>query len=540
MPGVVVWIGLALATSGALDAAGEPAGQGETPPDAKIDRLVERLGDDDYQVRQRAQDELAQLGFEACDALTVASDHDDLEIASRAKYLLRLMRVELVAQSDPPQVKSILRDYSNQSFDDRRLGMRRLAALPDGIGVPALCRLARFEKSVLLSKHAALEILKIEPVDETDRARLAETIQKNLGPSRRTAVAWLLADLNLSENPQKALGELADLVQAERIHAQHASRQSSRRIVTSLLYHLAAAHAARHDRKSADETAQEAREFFPRSQSAVMQFVQFHYETAMELRGRGWFAWAELEYGLVIETDLPEAAAIAQGRLAEMLHDQGEHQRAAETLEDTIGLIDQKKLKDTQEERTRLVGRMNYFRSRHWAEQGDLKKEREHVDRALEADPAELDALIARHKLPGVDAEYDRETLGLIEKAADGLVRQIQTSPEEPQNYNQFAWLVGNTKGDSDEALRCAKLAVEMSPASGAFFDTLAHVHFGRGELEAAVKYQVHAARLEPHSGLIVKQLAFFREKLKEKQAVDAEKKPTPPAAPDEKESNDQ
>ena len=101
MPGVVVWIGLALATSGAM---GEPAEQGEMPSDAKVDRLIEQLGDDNYQVRQRAQDELAQLGFEACDALTVASEHDDLEIASRAKYLLRLMRMELVAESDPPRV----------------------------------------------------------------------------------------------------------------------------------------------------------------------------------------------------------------------------------------------------------------------------------------------------------------------------------------------------------------------------------------------------------------------------------------------------
>jgi tetratricopeptide (TPR) repeat protein len=222
-----------------------------------------------------------------------------------------------------------------------------------------------------------------------------------------------------------------------------------------------------------------------------------------------------------------------------MLHDQGEHQRAADTLQDTIGLIDRKKLKDSDEERARLVGRMNYFRSCQLAEQGDREKQREHLDRALEADPAELDALIARYRLPGVNAEYDRQTLELIERAADGLARQIQTSPDEPQNYNQFAWLVGNTTGDSDEALRRAKLAVEMAPASGAYYDTLAHVYFGRGELEAAVKNQIQAARLDPHSGLIAKQLAFFRQKLQEKQAAGAEPEPTPPAAPEDKESSD-
>ena len=79
----------------------------------QIDKLIAQLGDKDYYVRQRAQEELARLGFEAFDALSAATTDDDLEIASRAKYLLRLMRVEWTAEersAGGQEVSARLRD----------------------------------------------------------------------------------------------------------------------------------------------------------------------------------------------------------------------------------------------------------------------------------------------------------------------------------------------------------------------------------------------------------------------------------------------
>jgi len=66
------------------------------------------------------------------------------------------------------------------------------------------------------------------------------------------------------------------------------------------------------------------------------------------------------------------------------------------------------------------------------------------------------------------------------------------------------------------QAYRLARKAVEMSPDSGAYYDTLAHVYFGQGDFENAVKYQARAAELEPHSGMINKQLQAFCAKLDE------------------------
>ena len=126
----------------------------------QIDKLIDQLGDKDYYVRQRAQNELARLSFDAFDALTAATTNDDLEIAYRAKYLLRLMRVEWMAKNDPPEVKEKLKDYELQPEEARQARMHDLAVMTEGKGLLALCRLIRFEKSDTLSKIGVTELLK--------------------------------------------------------------------------------------------------------------------------------------------------------------------------------------------------------------------------------------------------------------------------------------------------------------------------------------------------------------------------------------------
>ena len=65
-----------------------------------IERLIAELGDDDYLVRQQAQEKLAELGFKACDALAVASTHEDLEIASRARFVtLKVLSVKVASKA---------------------------------------------------------------------------------------------------------------------------------------------------------------------------------------------------------------------------------------------------------------------------------------------------------------------------------------------------------------------------------------------------------------------------------------------------------
>jgi hypothetical protein len=169
---------------------------------AAIDKLIQQLGDTDYFVRQRAQSELARMSFDASDALSAATTSDDLEIASRAKYLLRLMRVEWTAKNDPPAVKALLKDYERLPEENRQERMQRLADMPDGKGLMALCRLIRFEKSDVVSKIGMIELLKSRLGREPPKGPKADAIRKLFEKSGRTSGAWMLAWLRLADDPQ--------------------------------------------------------------------------------------------------------------------------------------------------------------------------------------------------------------------------------------------------------------------------------------------------------------------------------------------------
>ena len=513
---VIAWIALVIVVVAGPIAIASDQSEPRTSAQ-RIERLIEQLGDDDYLVRQQAQEKLVEFGFEACDALAAASTHEDLEIASRAKYLLRLMQVEWTVPSDPREVKAILTDFGRLSVEERSKRIGQLAALPDGMGVVALCRLVRFEKSAVLSKHAALEILKLEPFDAELRGQRADLLREHLSPSRRTAVNWVLTHIELRRNSEAPLSKWNSLVEAEQADVQSVTTWLNVRVVIWLLYHQAILEADRDDLELAKKSVAAARKLDTQTRPDLLEI---HLEIANTLQRWGFFDWAEAEYRRVIDAGLREPWFSANFGLAQMKHDGGQHEAAGEVLQAAIEFIQKegkaRALGDTSSVDAMFRGRMNYFISCHWAQQGDTRKQREYVDLALKADPAEIDALISRHQLPAVDEAYRRKTELMIKVAADGLRQKIQKVPAEASYLNQWAWLVGNTDGDLNQALEYAQTALKISPNSGAFLDTLAHVFFARGEYEKAVKTQEEAVRFEPHSGLILKKLELFRDKLEE------------------------
>jgi len=368
----------------------------------------------------------------------------------------------------------------------------------------------------LFSKHAAIKILNREPVDAEGRRRWAKTIGQNLGHSPRTAATWLSAYLELAGNPAAALPKWSKLVEKEELLQKQTPAQSSPLVVVTLLYRLAEAQAGQDDNESADGTAERARQLNPvKTEEQLLAYLDIVYH----LQHRGLFEWAEAEYSRVIQTGMPQFKALAHAGLAEMCHDQGKNLQAAEALQGLVKPLDDAKLRGLeilQRSVAEIRARMNYFFACHWAEKGDVEKQREYLDEALAVDPGEIDALIARHRLADQDPDYRRKTQEMIAAAAASMRADINRQPDSATNYNQFAWLVGNTEGDREEALKFALKAIQMSPDSGAYYDTTAHVYFGGGDYENAVKYQTRASQLDPHSGLIARQLKLFRKKLDE------------------------
>ena len=168
---------------------------------------------------------------------------------------------------------------------------------------------------------------------------------------------------------------------------------------------------------------------------------------------------------------------------------------------------------------------MNYFLACHWEAKGDKAKQRQFLEQAVHANAAEVDTLIALFQSGGSPAEREK-TNQRVKKAVDVLRRDLDENSDEANAYNQVAWLMGNTQGNLDEALELAKKAIDLAPDNGAYLDTLAHVYFARGDYANAVRYQSRAAEIEPHSGLIVKELKAFRAAMEQKRGGKASSGP--------------
>ena len=175
------------------------------------------------------------MGFEAFDALSAATTDEDLEIASRAKYLLRLMRVEWTLPGDSAEVKKCLRDYEYQDAAAREKAMQALAELPRGEGVAALCRLVRFEKSPLLSKTAALALLSRRSAAAPPRPAAIKTVHKTLLGCKRSGAVWLLAWTQLGAEPAAVMSQWTKLVDDEQELLRRTPSETSPEIVAGLI-----------------------------------------------------------------------------------------------------------------------------------------------------------------------------------------------------------------------------------------------------------------------------------------------------------------
>ncbi len=191
--------------------AAEPLGESAR----EISNLIHQLGDEKYWVRQQAHEQLARFGAEAFDALVTAQENDDLEIAERARELVQRVRIDWVRETDSPEIKEKLKDYETLSDADRDSRMKDLAATGSEGAIVALCRLIRFERSPLLSKRAALNLLRRPQPSPPGWEKKSNAILKILVGSNRPAAQWLLAWVRHHEQPENGLTDWAKFVDDE-------------------------------------------------------------------------------------------------------------------------------------------------------------------------------------------------------------------------------------------------------------------------------------------------------------------------------------
>ncbi len=595
---LVAYATLALFTFGVTTLRADSSQTEETEQEARIRRLIDDLGSEEFAIRTRAQSELERIGVSAFDGLDEAKDHDDIEVALRVRYLLRTLSASWAQDDDPAEVKAVLKAYGEQVDAERRTRMERLAAYNHRAALSALCRLARFETNPPLAKHAALLVMSATPPkDDADRAELVRTIRTISGNSRRVPIAWLKQYALTLENPDSSHDAWTRILEQELREFVALSPRTSSSVTRDLLrWHsdfLRRAGKTEESNRSAERLIEVVdgtpaqlselvtwfmeREFWSLVQALADQFTQEferspvliyrraealartgkevdaeslaekafqlvadrtgpHAEMAVELRDRGLFKWSEREFRKALELNQTGDTEELQTRyrFSEMLYDLDRPLDAAQVWQVFIDRLDKdgggrERVTDARQP---FRARMHYFYAKHHMAAKNWPEVRKQLDQALLHDPNDADVLIAKHRLPDADAEWKRKTNAQIKASADHFleyVRMYEVAFDNPQpgveretlteylanQCNQYAWLVGNTNGNVDEAIRLSHRSVELMPKTASYLDTLAHCYFAKKDYANAVKYQSLAARRDPHSLQIKRQLGVFEAALK-------------------------
>src|SRR5262245_50404708 len=324
-------------------------------------------------------------------------------------------------------------------------------------------------------------------------------------------------------------------VALELMHKFDAAVQENAR----LLYRLAAIYDSLNQPAEADKTAEKALAIKPES-------APEHLEIARRLEDIPRLSkWAEAEYRQVLTIVMPGSQHdfTARFKLAELLHDRLQDQVAADTLKPIVELLqkdDNGNAKETWGKVTDamppegLVARYNFFSACHFHDQGDSAEEKKHLKAAADAYFKDADVLIAMYRLPNTDDAWKAMTKEKIDLVATEYYRDVEEhrmtmdaadderSKQLTMQYyahycNQYAWLIGNTYGDHQQAVKLSQEAVkicqqlpEIKSNLAGYLDTLGRTFYGAGDVANAVKNQGMAVVLNPVSGQIRRQYDFF------------------------------
>lgn len=277
-----------------------------------------------------------------------------------------------------------------------------------------------------------------------------------------------------------------------------------------LLYALANARQAQGKQLEAAEIVGRAKKLNPDDQRR-------HLIIGLELHKRGLIEWSEGEYRDAVGMGTPGQVLTltAQFLLSESLHDRKADLEAAKVLDAATKGMEAaiaQGLDFSEADRTLEANRAraHYFYALHYLDTKESKTALRHLLEGLGEDQYDAEILIALFNVPDLDASLRDRVRKLIRESADIYRKQIQETPNSDTPYNQLAWLLSNTEGDFQEALKASQKSLEIRPESAGHLDTLGRCYFATGDIDNAIKMQSRAIELEPHSQQMRRQLKVF------------------------------
>jgi tetratricopeptide (TPR) repeat protein len=594
--------------------AGASVGKASAPPPAAslsatdkatkehVQQLIQDLGSSHYTARRAAATELRQIGSDAFDLLDAATDNADPEVSASANYLLRQIPVRWVQADDHPLVRAQMRNYGQEPEARRLQHVDVLDRLSNGKGNAALCRIARYDRSALIARTAALAIIRPAEKPSEQPHIDAEVFERELGGSTRAPALWLRQYLAQLRDPAAAAPVWKSWIELESARLNKNMGDTSSDIVLGLSWNLADLYRQIGDQPAlnsamdrmiglaadgSDETLVSLLAwlaenkswtvldtFLSKHQSRLEQSKRPLYYAALarakqgkkdlaeelavkaslvnspegsreglavakELEERSQFDWAVREYRRTIEKQPAESidGILSRLWLANLLHDYEHEKEAAEALDPLVKMVSKgggagKLYAQTREiwkERVEipspegLAARYHFYRACQYQNEKDLQRARDEYDLAIKFDPEDADVLIAMYHFPESDAKWHDAALARVTKLVKRFEKEIEENPTDPSAYNQWAWLVSNTEGDFQQAIRYSHRSVELNKhgesGEASFLDTLGRCYYAAGDYENAVKYEREAVAKVDYLQVMQRQLALFEKALADKKA---------------------
>jgi tetratricopeptide (TPR) repeat protein len=224
-------------------AVGQRAQAEAASRDERLDDLIQELGSPQFTVRRAAANEIRKIGPEAFDRLHAATENADPEIAASANYLMRQIAVRWTSSDDSATVRRLMRGFGDREDNERQRIIQMLAAMPGGEGIGALCRVARFDRTPLLSRLAAVAVLQSDD-DALGGTSANETIDpavfdRELGQSARAPVLWLRQFQVQLRDPAASVAGWQRLIDEETKRLDVNVSETSPAIASALLWNLA-------------------------------------------------------------------------------------------------------------------------------------------------------------------------------------------------------------------------------------------------------------------------------------------------------------
>ena len=186
------WFGTVLMILGGCSFVTADVARTPGPAASEVHELIQQLGSTQYAIRKSAEDQLRQMGRTALDHLLIAQFDTDPEIRFNVRQLLAKLPIRWWSDDSPQIVQELTGKYGSLSRRDKVIYAYWLVRLEDGIGIPALARIVRFESSEMIAKQAALAV--IDELDQFDTIQVAAFLRvfdEVLAASPRPPAQWL-------------------------------------------------------------------------------------------------------------------------------------------------------------------------------------------------------------------------------------------------------------------------------------------------------------------------------------------------------------